>query len=172
MLRDLLIFLTIGSPDIQLKFPQPGILCCCLIPQDGHCFSCPLLVLHLSFSFRPDLEQNLGFGLSRRRKLFSLPSGKCWTLKLRPTKCMFGLNRKFLNEYLRSNFYIKSSISDTSTILQRKLQHFGIPRKIQVLFLPPRLENQVPIWFLHKNAVLALVCLWGIPASFLRESDS
>ena len=87
------------------------------------------------------------------------------------TNKMFGLNRKFLNEYLRSNFDIKSSISDTSTILQRKLQHFGIPRKIQVIFLPPRLENQVPIWFLHKNAVLALVCLWGIPAPFLREFD-
>ena len=51
-------------------------------------------LLHLFFSFRPDLERILELELLMR-KLFSLPSGKFWTLKMQK-KCMFGLDRKFV----------------------------------------------------------------------------
>ena len=96
----MVIFLTIGSLDIRLEFQLPGICWNCLIHQDGLGFSYPLLVLQLYSSFRPDLEGILGFQFLMK-KSFSHLSGKCWTLKLRPSNGSYSIEN-VLNEYLRS----------------------------------------------------------------------
>ena len=109
MLQEFIIFLSIGSPDIQLKLPLLGILWNCLIQHPGFWFLHQLYVWRFSFSSRPELELHILGSEHSWKKLSSLPSGK---LDLQNKQC-----RKFsfrvpliINQAARFNFGFASNM--------------------------------------------------------------
>ena len=76
VLQQVVISLFIGSPDIQIKLPQLGILWNCLIHHPGPWFLHQLYLWQFSFSSRPELELHILESGQFMRKLSSLPLGK------------------------------------------------------------------------------------------------
>ena len=123
-------------------------------------------MLHLYFSFRPDLEGILGFRLLTR-KLFSLPSGKGWTLKLRPAKCS-DKKENILNEYFTLGpsltfrvpllLNLQRSFNSNYKILEfvRKFKIFSISRVLRIRF---------PFGFSSRMMLL----LWCVCGGFLQH---
>ena len=112
----------------------------------------------MSFTFRPDWEGILGFGLLKR-KFCTVPSGKFWARKLRPTK----LNRTFLMNFCGPSLIFRIPLLNLQRSSNSSYKILEIVRKFKIFSFSRVLRIRFPFNFSPR----ALFFLWSICGGFL-----
>ena len=113
----------------------------------------------MSFTFRPDWEGILGFGLLKR-KFCTVPSGKFWARKLRPTK----LNRTFLIiNFSGPSLIFRIPLLNLQRSSNSSYKILEIVRKFKIFSFSRVLRIRFPFNFSPR----ALFFLWSICGGFL-----